>query len=78
MQADEAWMMYVGPHGPLQLLISEQDGVLVGPRPDKPPPMSQGSTGEGDGLLQGNGTVFSEQLLRFLQSIGKGGSNTGF
>ena len=79
MQANEAWMTYVGRTGPLQLLLSEQDGVLVGPRPEKPSPMTQASTGEGEGLFQANGNVFSEQLLRFLQSIGKGsGGNAGF
>ena len=71
-------MAFVGPHGPLQLLISEQDGVLVGPRPEKPPPLSQGSAGEGGGHFDGNGNVFYEQLLRFLQSIGKSGGSAGF
>ena len=69
-------MAFTSMHGPLQLLLSEQAGVLVGPRPEKPPPMSQGS-GEGEGLFSGgNGSIFSsEQLVRFLQSIGKGGSS---
>ncbi|DBA84663.1 hypothetical protein WJX77_003902 [Trebouxia sp. C0004] len=78
LRADKDWMAFVGAHGPLQLLISEQDGVLVGPRPEKPPPLSQGSAGEGGGHVEGNGNVFSEQLLRFLQSIGKGGGSAGF
>lgn len=78
LRADKDWMAFVGPHGPLQLLISEQGGVLVGPRPEKPPPLSQGSAGEGGGHFDGNGNVFSEQLLRFLQSIGKSGGSAGF
>ena len=77
LQADEAWMKFVGLHGPLQLLISEQEGVLVGPRPEKPPPMSQESTVESQGLFKANGSVLPEQLVKFLQSIGKG-SNLGF
>ena len=75
LQANEAWMTFTGPHGSLQLLLNEQDGVLVGPRPEKPPPMSQASTGEEQGLLQANGNALSEQLVRFLQSIGKAGSS---
>ena len=79
LQADEQWLAYIGLHGPLQLLLSEQTGVLVGPRPEKPAPVSQASgEGEGEGLFGGN--IFSsEQLVRFLQSIGKGaGGNSGF
>ena len=76
LQEDKQWMAYTGLHGPLQLLLSEQAGVLVGPRPEKPPPMSQG---EGEGLFSGSGgNIFSStELVKFLQSIGKGsGSQT--
>ena len=77
LQADDKWLAYIGLHGPLQLLLNEQTGVLVGPRPEKPAPVSQAS-GEGEGMFGGN--IFSsEQLVRFLQSIGKGaGGNSGF
>ena len=74
LQGDEDWLAYIGLHGPLQLLLSEQTGVLVGPRPEKPAPVSQPSA-EGDGLFGGN-IVSSEQLVKFLQSIGK--SSFGF
>lgn len=67
-------MAYTGLHGPLQQLLSEQAGVLVGPRPEKPAPVPQAS-GEREGLF-GGGNIFStEQLVRFLQSIGKGGGS---
>ena len=77
VQEDKQWMAYTGLHGPLQLLLSEQAGVLVGPRPEKPPPMSQKS--EGEGFFSGSGgNIFSStELVKFLQSIGKGsGSQT--
>ena len=79
LQADEEWLAFTGLHGPLQLLLSEQTGELVGPRPEKPAPMSQAS-GEGQGEGAFGGSIFSsEQLVRFLQSIGKGaGGNSGF
>ncbi len=77
LQGDEDWLTYTGLHGPLQQLLSEQSGVLVGPRPEKPAPVSQASA-ESEGLF-GGGTMFStEQLVRFLQSIGKGGGSSGF
>ena len=79
LQADKEWLAYTGLHGPLQLLLSEQTGVLVGPRPEKPAPVSQASgDAGGEGLFGGN--IFSsEQLVKFLQSIGKGsGGNSGF
>ena len=77
LQADKEWLAYTGLHGPLQLFLSEQRGELVGPRPEKPAPVSQAS-GEGQGRF--GGSIFSsEQLVRFLQSIGKGaGGTSGF
>ena len=79
LQADKEWLAYIGLHGPLQLFLGEQRGELVGPRPEKPAPVSQAS-GEGEGEGRFGGSIFSsEQLVRFLQSIGKGaGGNSGF
>ena len=71
LQGDEAWMQYSGPDGALQHLLDEQQDVLVGPRPEKPPPMSQSSMTEGG---QSNGNVLPEQLIRFLQNMTSGGS----
>lgn len=74
LKGDEEWLAYTGLHGPLQQLLSEQAGVLLGPRPEKPAPVPQAS-GEREGLF-GGGNIFStEQLVRFLQSIGKGGGS---
>lgn len=72
MQGDEDWLAYTGLHGPLQHLLSEQSGVLVGPRPEKPAPVSQAS-GKSEGVFGGGNMFSTEQLVRFLQSIGKGG-----
>ena len=69
LQDDEAWMHYSGPDGVLQHLLDEQQDVLVGPRPEKPPPMSQSSMTEGG---QSNGNVLPEQLIRFLQNMTSG------
>lgn len=69
LKDDEAWMQYSGPDGVLQHLLDEQQDVLVGPRPEKPPPMSQSSMTEGG---QSNGNVLPEQLIRFLQNMTSG------
>ena len=52
-------MAFVGPHGALQDLLTQQ-GTLVGPRPEKPPPPSPGA----------NDVLSGEQLVKLLQSMG--------
>lgn len=69
LQADKTWETFIGQDGPLQLLVDEQQDVLVGPRPQKPPPMTQSSFGG-----QSNGNVLPEQLIKFLQSMNLTGS----
>ena len=71
VQNDEAWLQFSGSDGVLQQFLDEQQDVLVGPRPEKPPPLSQSSMTEGG---QSNGNVLPEQLIKFLQSMTSGGS----
>ena len=65
MQADDEWMAYVGPHGALQDMLSQQQGVLVGPRPERQPAP--------DPSVGPNSILSGEQLLMLLQSMGAGG-----
>lgn len=50
----------MSPHGALQELLDQQEGPLVGPRPEKPPPVENNAVD----VLNG------EQLLKLLQSMG--------